>query len=89
MKILTFDIGGSSVKYAVIDEEGMILEKAKKPTPEARDGFFALLEDIAAATREKYAPKGAGFSFPGAVDDAAGVIGGSSALPYSWHKWYL
>lgn len=46
MAILACDIGGSSVKYAVVDEAGAILEKSKKPTPESRDGFFALLGEI-------------------------------------------
>ena len=47
MKILAFDIGGSSLKYAVIDEAGTILTKDKKPTPETRDGFFAVVGELA------------------------------------------
>ena len=82
MAILACDIGGSSVKYAVVDEAGAILEKSKKPTPESRDGFFALLGEIKKSFVPKYGITCAGFSFPGAVDDAAGVIGGSSAIPY-------
>ena len=82
MKILAFDIGGSSVKYAVIDEAGTILTKDKKPTPETRDGFFALVGEIAASFAGQYVFSGAAFSFPGAVDDATGVIGGASAIPY-------
>ena len=82
MKILAFDIGGSSVKYAVIDEAGTILTKDKKPTPETRDGFFALVGEIAASFAGQYVFSGAAFSFPGAVDDVTGVIGGASAVPY-------
>ena len=82
MAILAFDIGGSSVKYAVVDEAGKILEKSKKPTPDTRDGFFALAGNIHAAFASNYDITGAGFSFPGAVDDASGVIGGSSAIDY-------
>lgn len=82
MAILSFDIGGSSVKYAVIEKTGKILAKGKKTTPQEKEAFFRLIEDVAASYRGTYAIEGAGFSFPGAVDDVSGVIGGSSALPY-------
>lgn len=82
MMILSFDIGGSSVKYAVIDEAGNILTKGKKPTPETRDGFFALVGETMASFAGRYVFSGAAFSFPGATDDASGIIGGASAIPY-------
>ena len=82
MAILSFDIGGSSVKYAVIEKTGKILAKGKKTTPQATEEFFRLIENVAASYRRAYTIEGAGFSFPGAVDDVSGVIGGSSALPY-------
>lgn len=82
MAILSFDIGGSSVKYAVIEATGKILTKGKKPTPPEKAAFFTLIEDIAASYRKEYEIEGAGFSFPGAVDDDTGVIGGASAIPY-------
>ena len=82
MAILSFDIGGSSVKYAVIEKTGKILAKGKKMTPQEKEEFFRLIENVAASYRRAYTIEGAGFSFPGAVDDVSGVIGGSSALPY-------
>lgn len=82
MAILSFDIGGSSVKYAVIEKTGKILAKGKKTTPQEKEEFFRLIENVAASYRRAYTIEGAGFSFSGAVDDVSGVIGGSSALPY-------
>ena len=82
MAILSFDIGGSSVKYAVIEKTGKILAKGKKTTPQEKEEFFRLIENVAASYRRAYTIEGAGCSFPGAVDDVSGVIGGSSALPY-------
>ena len=82
MAILSFDIGGSSVKYAVLEKTGKILAKGKKTTPQEKEEFFRLIENVAASYRRAYTIEGAGFSFPGAVDDVSGVIGGSSALPY-------
>lgn len=82
MAILSFDIGGSSVKYAVIEKTGKIFAKGKKTTPQEKEEFFRLIKNVAASYRRAYTIEGAGFSFPGAVDDVSGVIGGSSALPY-------
>ena len=36
MSLLSFDIGGSSVKYAVIDDSGQILYRSKAATPATR-----------------------------------------------------
>ena len=82
MAILSFDIGGSSVKYAVIEKTGKILAKGKKTTPQEKEEFFRLIENVAVSYRRAYTIEGGGFSFPGAVDDVSGVSGGSSALPY-------
>ena len=82
MARLSFDIGGSSVKYAVIEKSVKILAQGKKTTPQEKEEFFRLIENVAASYRRAYTIEGAGFSFPGAVDDVSGVIGGSSALPY-------
>lgn len=80
--VLGFDIGGSSVKYAVVDASGNFLEKGKETTPKTKEEFFVLIKEIQSKFAEKYTLSGAGFSFPGAVDDVSGVIGGSSAILY-------
>lgn len=79
---LAFDVGGSSVKYAVIDEGGNFVERGSFVTPKEKDAFFAGIEEVKDRMAGQYTLSGAAFSMPGAVDDAAGVIGGSSALPY-------
>ena len=80
--VLGVDIGGSSVKYAVVDASGNFLEKGKETTPKTKEEFFSLIKEIQSKFAGKYTISGAGFSFPGAVDDSTGVIGGSSAIPY-------
>ena len=82
MAILSFDIGGSSVKYAVIEKTGKILAKGKKTTQQEKEEFFRLIENVAASYRRAYTIEGAGVSFPGAVDDVSVFFCGSSALPY-------
>ncbi len=82
MNFLGFDVGGSSIKYAVIDETGKFQQKGSAPTPKTLPEFYAKLESVKNTMADKYTLHGVGFSLPGAVDDKAGIIGGSSALPY-------
>lgn len=82
MAIFSVDVGGSSIKHAVIDNDGRILVKGKFATPKNLADFYSALVQ----TKNDYAAKfnlvGAGFSFPGAVDDSSGIIGGASYLDY-------
>ncbi|MDY4696351.1 ROK family protein [Selenomonas montiformis] len=82
MNYLAFDVGGSSVKYAVIDEKGTFAERGSFVTPKDKETFFANLADVKTRMADFCELAGIGFSMPGAVDDESGVIGGSSALPY-------
>ena len=82
MAILAYDVGGSSIKFSVVTEEGDVLQKGSLTTPDNLDDFYADLLGIKEELTMKYELTGAAFSLPGAVDDEAGVIGGSSALPY-------
>lgn len=82
MAILAFDVGGSSVKYAVVQEDGTVEDKGSFKTPSDLEGFYEGLRQTKAKLEKGHAFSGAAFSMPGAVDDARGVIGGSSAIPY-------
>ena len=82
MAILAFDVGGSSVKYAVVQEDGTVEDKGSFKTPSDLEGFYEGLRQTKAKLEKGNAFSGAAFSMPGAVDDARGVIGGSSAIPY-------
>lgn len=82
MYILSFDIGGTSVKYGVLDREGKIYEKGKFKTPQ--NDFDKLLEGIAEVKTKfeaKYELEGLAMSCPGIVDDESGIIGGFTAVP--------
>lgn len=82
MAILAFDVGGSSVKYAVLEENGTVGEKGSFKTPADLEGFYEGLRQTKEKLGKAHTFSGAAFSMPGAVDDAKGVIGGSSAIPY-------
>ena len=40
MNCLAFDVGGTTVKYGVIDESYKVLKKDKIPTPENEEKFI-------------------------------------------------
>lgn len=80
---LIFDLGGTFVKYSVSDEEGNLAGTGAFSTP--HDNLQSMLQKM----REIYMESefytkisGIAISSPGAVDCAAGVVGGISAIPY-------
>ena len=79
---MVFDIGGSSIKWSVITENGDFKENGSIKTPDNKDGFFQSLENITNEMREKFNVEGIAISAPGAVDSTTGIIGGLSAIPY-------
>ena len=79
---ISFDIGGSSVKWSVINLNGEFLENGKLGIPKTIDEFFKAIADKVNELRNNYELKGVAISAPGAVDSMAGTIGGTSALPY-------
>lgn len=46
MVYLGFDVGGSSVKYALIDETGNFLQKGNFSTPGDLDSFYEGLKEV-------------------------------------------
>ena len=80
MAILAYDIGGSSIKYGVVSETGELSGQGKVKTPATLEEFYVAVDQIRRDCSTEV--RGAGFSFPGAVDFAADVIRGDSAVPY-------
>lgn len=80
-RYLSIDIGGTSMKYGVLDETGEILENGSKVTPDTLEKMYQVIEDIFKMYKDNDL-QGLALSMPGAVDSEAGVIGGSSALDY-------
>lgn len=77
---ISFDVGGTDVKYAIINEIGDILRKDFYKSPNNLDDFFREIIERTNNCEEKLS--GIALSLPGAVDSVNGTIGGSSALDY-------
>ncbi|SCJ02199.1 Beta-glucoside kinase [uncultured Clostridium sp.] len=79
---IAFDIGGSSIKWSIINLDGDFLENGKISIQKTVDNFFESIADKVNELKGKYKLNGVAISAPGAVDSISGTIGGSSALPY-------
>ena len=78
-----FDVGGSAIKYALMDETGRFIEKSSLPTPKkSLAEFIDTIGDIVGEFKKSHLVKGLAISIPGAVNVETGIIEGSSALPY-------
>ena len=79
---LTIDVGGTSIKFAVMNENAEISEKGDYPTPmdEGLDGFLKSLK----AVYDKYGSKAEAvvMSAPGRIDSGTGYFYTSGALGY-------
>lgn len=82
MDYLAYDVGGSSVKYALVDDWGNMKNKGSFATPDNIDDFYAEVVKVCQQLGKGRELSGAGFSMPGAVNNLTGFIGGSSALDY-------
>lgn len=86
MKIATFDIGGTGVKFASMTAQGELIGKQTAATPTDLEGLLAWMDEC--LQTDDFA--GIAMSVPGAVNQASGVIEGYSAVPYihgfSWYE---
>lgn len=78
--ILVFDVGGTFIKFAVMNESAEILERGKFPTPlESHEEFINALMKIYKTVEVE----GIAFSLPGIIDSENGICITSGALHYN------
>lgn len=81
MRILTFDVGGTFMKYALMNEQAEFMNKGKIKTPqESQTAFLDALEEVVEAFRPL---DGLAFSLPGIMDADRGYIFIGGALQYN------
>ncbi|MBQ6560683.1 MAG: ROK family protein [Erysipelotrichaceae bacterium] len=84
MKLLTFDVGGTEIKYAIIENAINISEKGYVPTPlDSFEHFVDVVKEIYEPYKEKV--EGIAMCLPGAVDVEKGHCDkcGSMKYPHS------
>lgn len=81
-KYLVLDIGGSSIKYAIMDQETTILEKNSVKTP--LDSIENLVEAIGEIYDQYQSViRGIAISLPGVLDSSTGFMYSGGALEYN------
>lgn len=81
-KFLSIDVGGTNIKYALMQEDTFIVEKGEIPTPKTNlEDFVQILCDL----YEKYEEEGLEaivMAAPGRIDNVNGYFYTGGALPY-------
>ena len=82
MKVMVFDVGGTEIKYSVMDETLSRWDEGAIPTPqESQEEFLAAIEGIYRLHKEEV--EGIAISLPGFIDAENGVVRGGGALLYN------
>lgn len=79
---MVFDIGGSAVKWSVMDEKGNFCKNGRIDIASDVEGFFNSLSATVQTEEQDYYIEGIAISSPGAVDCKSGIVYGSSAIAY-------
>ncbi len=80
MQILTVDIGGTFIKYAVMNEVAQIGERGKIPAPiDTRENFFNAISELYKSCNAE----GIALSMPGVIDSARGICVKSAAFSFN------
>ncbi|MQS75559.1 ROK family protein [Lactobacillus halodurans] len=79
-KYLVFDIGGTAIKFGLIDHSGKLIEKNSVKTPQNYYDFVNLVQSILDRYNNKI--RGIAFSVPGRIDHDKDMIFGGGSLPF-------
>ena len=82
MKYMVFDVGGTAIKYSVMDEDLRIYAKGEVPTPtDTREHFYHVLEEI--YLPHKAETEGIALALPGFIDMEKGYVDAPGAIAYN------
>lgn len=79
-KYLSIDIGGSSIKFGLMDHAGQIISRGKVTTPQKLDPFVKQI--LALVSQYVSQIKGVAICAPGKIDPHDGLIYYGGALPF-------
>ncbi|WP_406533365.1 ROK family protein [Methanobrevibacter sp.] len=71
-KYLTMDVGGTAIKYAIIDEKAEIIKVNEIKTKRSKEELFGLMNEIIAPCINEI--NGIALSFPGKIDAEKGIV---------------
>lgn len=82
MNVLTFDVGGTFIKWAIIDQQLSILDSGKIPTPRTSfENFLNIITSVVKLNAHRQI-EGLAFSLPGTMDTESGTLVHGGSLRY-------
>ena len=84
MKVMVFDVGGTEIKYSVMDDTMNYYESGSVPTPsDSQEHFLETMAEIYHPHRDEV--DGIALSLPGFIDAEHGVVkgGGAPSIVYN------
>lgn len=83
MKLLIFDVGGTEIKYSVMDESLNRWDEGSVPTPmDTMESFLFTIDGIYRPHKDEV--EAIAMSLPGFIDAERGMVNGGGALEYNW-----
>ena len=78
--ILAIDIGGTFIKFGLVDDDFRISNQSKVPTPPTLDDFWLTLEHIVSSHKDIFS--GIAIACPGEINSKRGFIFKGGLIPY-------
>ena len=78
--LLAFDIGGTFIKYALVDEAYQVSDSSKVPTPDTIEEFWEALEHVICSFQNRMT--GIAISCPGEINSRLGFVFKGGLIPY-------
>ena len=78
--LFTIDIGGTFIKYGMMDANYQLIHTDKVPTPPTMEEFWQALEEIITPDREQI--EGIAISCPGEIQKSLGFVFRGGLIPY-------
>ncbi|WP_160686965.1 ROK family protein [Clostridium sp. C2-6-12] len=85
MEFLVFDVGGTAIKYSIMNERAEIIEKSSTPTPmDSIENFIKVIGEIFDNYKDRIT--GMAMSMPGRIDSDRGYLFTGGSLEYNTDK---
>jgi len=85
MNVLCFDVGGTSIKYALMDKEAKILEKGSfDAVTDSMESFLSSIKEVYESYKGRF--EGVSFSMPGVIDPDSGFFYTGGAYDHFIHN---
>ncbi len=78
--LLAFDIGGTFIKYSLVDEAYQVSDSSKVPTPDTIEEFWEALEHVICSFQNRMT--GIAISCPGEINSRLGFVFKGGLIPY-------